>query len=41
MTPFGQAIREMRDERSITQRQMANDLGVSPAYLSALEHGHR
>tara|TARA_R110002126_G_scaffold104995_1_gene238982 strand:+ start:3762 stop:4139 length:378 start_codon:yes stop_codon:yes gene_type:complete len=41
MTPFGQAIREMRDERGITQRQMANDLGVSPAYLSALEHGHR
>lgn len=41
MTPFGKAIRDMRDERDITQKQMAEALGVSPAYLSALEHGHR
>lgn len=41
MTPFGEAIRKLRNERGISQRQMAQDLGVSPAYLSALEHGHR
>ncbi len=41
MTPFGQAIRRMRAERGITQRQMAGAIGVSAAYLSALEHGRR
>tara|TARA_R110002020_G_scaffold47752_13_gene136150 strand:+ start:249 stop:668 length:420 start_codon:yes stop_codon:yes gene_type:complete len=41
MTPFGQAVRRLRAERGVTQRQMATALGVSPAYLSALEHGNR
>lgn len=41
MTPFGQKIRELRAEMGLNQKQMAQDLGVSPAYLSALEHGHR
>jgi transcriptional regulator with XRE-family HTH domain len=41
MTPFGEAIRRLRAERGITQRQMAKAIGVSPAYLSALEHGNR
>lgn len=41
MTPFGEKIRALRDARGITQRQMAKDLHVSSAYLSALEHGHR
>lgn len=41
LTPFGQKLRQMRDERGITQKQMARDLGVSAAYLSALEHGKR
>ncbi|SOE16967.1 transcriptional regulator [Hoeflea halophila] len=41
MTPFGEAIRRLRAERGITQRQMAEAIGVSPAYLSALEHGNR
>ncbi len=41
MTPFGQALRRLRAGRGITQKQMAAELGVSPAYLSALEHGHR
>jgi transcriptional regulator with XRE-family HTH domain len=31
----------MRAERGITLKDMAVALGVSPAYLSALEHGHR
>lgn len=41
MTPFGDRIRALRSERGITLSRMATDLGVSPAYLSALEHGRR
>ena len=41
MTPFGKKIREMRAERGIALKNMAHAIGVSPAYLSALEHGHR
>lgn len=41
MTPFGARIREMRARRGVSQKEMAAAIGVSPAYLSALEHGHR
>ncbi|MFC3675588.1 helix-turn-helix domain-containing protein [Ferrovibrio xuzhouensis] len=41
MTPFGARMRSLRQARGITLKQMAADLGVSSAYLSALEHGHR
>ena len=41
MTPFGARVREMRARRKISLKDMAGDLGVSPAYLSALEHGRR
>ena len=41
MTPFGSRVRGLRAERRITLTRMAADLGVSPAYLSALEHGRR
>jgi transcriptional regulator with XRE-family HTH domain len=41
MTPFGRSLRELRARRGITLKAMAAELGVSPAYLSALEHGHR
>lgn len=41
MTPFGLKIRTLRREKGITQKKMAADLGVSAAYLSALEHGWR
>lgn len=41
MTPFGDKLRAMREERNIPQKQMAASLGISAAYLSALEHGHR
>jgi len=41
MTPFGLKMRELRRARSITLKRMAEDLQISPAYLSALEHGHR
>jgi len=41
MTPFGAKVRELRAARGILLKKMADDLGVSSAYLSALEHGHR
>ena len=41
MTPFGRRVRELRGQRGITLAQMAEGLGVTPAYLSALEHGKR
>ncbi|KPH75094.1 helix-turn-helix domain-containing protein [Bosea vaviloviae] len=41
MTPFGQRVREHREQRGITLAEMAGVLGVTPAYLSALEHGKR
>ncbi|MCP4327023.1 MAG: helix-turn-helix transcriptional regulator [Alphaproteobacteria bacterium] len=41
MTPFGERIRELRTERGITLKDMAEALQVSAAYLSALEHGRR
>jgi transcriptional regulator with XRE-family HTH domain len=41
MTPFGERVRELRNERGMTQKEMAKKLNVSAAYLSALEHGKR
>ena len=41
MTPFGAKLRALRAERGVTQRVLAGELRVSPAYLSALEHGRR
>ena len=41
MTPFGARLRELRAERGQTLGEMAKRLGVSSAYLSALEHGRR
>ena len=41
MTPFGEKVRALRRERGLRLGDMARDLQLSPAYLSALEHGHR
>jgi transcriptional regulator with XRE-family HTH domain len=41
MTPFGERLRTLREERGILLKEMAADLGVSATYLSALEHGRR
>lgn len=41
MTPFGQRMRDMRRARNVTQKEMARAIGVSAAYLSALEGGRR
>lgn len=41
MTPFGEAVRKLRQRKGVTQKEMAAALDVTPAYLSALEHGRR
>jgi transcriptional regulator with XRE-family HTH domain len=41
MTPFGERVRQLRRERGLLLKDMAAHLGVSSAYLSALERGER
>ena len=41
MTPFGEKLRHLRQERGVSLKEMAAAIGVSSAYLSALEHGQR
>ncbi|WP_424810990.1 helix-turn-helix domain-containing protein [Roseococcus sp. YIM B11640] len=41
MTPFGQRLRALREQQGISLTELAHALHVSPAYLSALEHGKR
>ena len=41
MTPFGETVRNLRRSKGVSQKQMAQAIGVSAAYLSALEHGKR
>lgn len=41
MTPLGARLRQLREQRGVSLKEMARALNVSSAYLSALEHGHR
>ncbi|MFM2045341.1 MAG: hypothetical protein RLY86_3917 [Pseudomonadota bacterium] len=41
MTPLGDRIRALRERKGVTLKEMAADLEISSAYLSALEHGHK
>ena len=41
MTPFGARLRQLREEKGVSLADMASELGISCAYLSALEHGKR
>ena len=41
MTPLGVKLRELRQRKGVTLSGMATALDVTPAYLSALEHGKR
>lgn len=41
MTPFGQKLRDLRAARGLALKDMAAALRITPAYLSALEHGRR
>lgn len=41
MTPFGDRVRLLRARKGVSLKQMADELEISSAYLSALEHGHK
>lgn len=41
MTPFGSKLRQLRKAKGIKLKEMSEAVGVSSAYLSALEHGKR
>ena len=41
MTPFGLKLRQLRRQKGVTLQEQADVLGVSAAYISALEHGQR
>jgi transcriptional regulator with XRE-family HTH domain len=41
MTPFGEKVRKLRARKGMAMKEMALELGVSSAYLSAMEHGNR
>jgi transcriptional regulator with XRE-family HTH domain len=41
MTPFGARVREIRLRQGLSLQDFAGKLGVSNAYISALEHGRR
>ena len=41
MTPLGVKLRELRQRKGVTLSDMAAALGVTPSYLSAMEHGKR
>lgn len=41
MTPFGRFMRYIRTEKGLLLKDVANMLGVTSAYLSALEHGKK
>jgi len=41
MTPFGLFMRKLRLEQGLLLKDMADSMGVSSAYLSALEHGKK
>lgn len=40
-TLLGKRIRRLRQERELTQQQMAERLGISPSYLNLIEHDER
>ena len=41
MTPFGAKMRQLRADRGLLLKDLAQQLNLSAAYLSALEHGRR
>lgn len=41
MTPFGSFMRFIRTEKGLLLKDVADMLGVTSAYLSALEHGKK
>lgn len=38
---LGQTLRRLREERNLTQTELADLLGVAPSFISLLERGER
>jgi transcriptional regulator with XRE-family HTH domain len=41
MTPFGIRLRQLRQEKGLTLAMLSRTLGVTQAYISQLENGHK
>lgn len=41
MTPFGEFLEQIRRQRHLQQKQMADVMGINPCYVSALEKGRK
>jgi len=41
ITEYGMVVRELRDEVDASLRQMADEIGLSPTYISAVEIGEK
>lgn len=41
LTEFGKSIRKIRLDKGILLKEMAESLGITPSYLSSIEHGKR
>lgn len=41
MTPFGNALSQLRRSRKLQQRELAERIGVQPCYVSAIEGGKK
>ncbi|TWK26942.1 HTH-type transcriptional repressor RghR [Bacillus paralicheniformis] len=41
MTMFGERLKELREQRSLSVNQLAMYAGVSAATISRIENGHR
>ena len=41
MTPFGLYLEKLRRGHCLQQQQLADQIGVSSCYISALENGHK
>jgi HTH-type transcriptional regulator, competence development regulator len=41
MTPFGEYLEQLRRDRYLQQKQLADIMGINPCYVSALEKGRK
>lgn len=41
MTPFGNALSQLRHSRKLLQRELAELVGIKPCYISAMESGKK
>lgn len=41
MTPFGNVLSQLRRSRKLQQRELAEQVGIQPCYISAMEGGKK